>query len=625
MVRGRILEQSLWVASIVSTVLPAQALKQRHEVPEADTWDLRPLFATSADWEKDLERLRSYEGVMMQWKGHLAKGEDLLGALEKEKEIDLLAERLGQYASLKVAEDGADGSARDRALRLEFLLTRLSEEMAWFLPELMRMEDDAWGKLLGQPCLAEWRGSLERIRRQRPHILPEGEERLLTLAGPALGGADEIFSQLTNVDFRFGLVRDEDGREVELTHGTFASLLQRRSTEVRRQAWQKYYTEFEGHAFSLASTLATSVKTDVFRARARKHSSAREHALFPDRVPSSVVDNLIAVVRKNLGPLQRYHRLRKKILGLEQLRAADLQVPIVPVAEKKTSFAEAAAMVTQATAPLGQEYSATLARGLGESRWVDRYENRGKRSGAFSSGSYGNPPYILMNYREDVLADVYTLAHEAGHSMHSWMSQRAQLFQDAHYPIFLAEVASTFNEELLTHAYLEGPAKKDRTLRAYILNRQIDDIRGTLYRQVMFAEFEQKIHEAEEKGVALTLDFFRIAYRELLESYLGEVLEIEAPLELECLRIPHFYSAFYVYKYAIGLSAAMVLSQRVLQGESGAVGKVHEFLRSGGSRPPLETLRRAGVDMESPEPIESALSLFAARVEELEAILGVAS
>ena len=625
MVRGRILEQSVWVASIVSTVLPAQALKQRHEVAEADTWDLRPLFVTSADWEKNLERLRSYEGVMMKWKGHLAKGEDLLGALEKEKEIDLLVERLGQYASLKVAEDGADGSARDRALRLEFLLTRLGEEMAWFLPELMRIEDDAWGKLLGQPCLAEWKGSLERIRRQRPHILPEGEERLLALAGPALGGADETFSQLTNVDFRFGMVRDEDGREVELTHGTFASLLQRRSTEVRRQAWQKYYTEFESHAFSLASTLATSVKTDVFRARARKHSSAREHALFPDRVPGSVVDNLIAVVRKNLGPLQRYHRLRKKVLGLEQLRAADLQVPIVPVTEKKTSFAEAAAMVTQATAPLGQEYSATLAQGLGESRWVDRYENRGKRSGAFSSGSYGNPPYILMNYREDVLADVYTLAHEAGHSMHSLMSQRAQLFQDAHYPIFLAEVASTFNEELLTHAYLEGPAKKDKTLRAYILNRQIDDIRGTLYRQVMFAEFEQKIHEAEEKGVALTLDFFRIAYRELLESYLGEVLEIEPLLELECLRIPHFYSAFYVYKYAIGLSAAMTLSQRVLRGEPGAVGKVHEFLRSGGSRPPLETLRRAGVEMESPEPIESALSLFAARVEELEAILGVVS
>jgi oligoendopeptidase F len=252
---------------------------------------------------------------------------------------------------------------------------------------------------------------------------------------------------------------------------------------------------------------------------------------------------------------------------------------------------------------------------------VDRYENKGKRSGAFSSGSYRNPPYILMNYREDVLSDVYTLAHEAGHSMHSWMSHRAQTFQDAHYPIFLAEVASTLNEELLTHHLLEGTARSNRQLRAYILNRQIDDIRGTLYRQVMFAEFEQKIHEAEEKGLALTLDFFRIAYRELLESYLGEVLEIEAPLELECLRIPHFYSAFYVYKYAIGLSASIALSGRVLAGEAGAVEKVYAFLRSGGSRPPLETLRIAGVDMESSQPVEAALRLFSQRVDELESIL----
>ncbi|NBS13995.1 MAG: oligoendopeptidase F, partial [Verrucomicrobia bacterium] len=250
------------------------------------------------------------------------------------------------------------------------------------------------------------------------------------------------------------------------------------------------------------------------------------------------------------------------------------------------------------------------------------YENKGKRSGAFSSGSYQSPPYILMNYREDVLGDVYTLAHEAGHSMHTWLSHRRQRFQDAHYPIFLAEVASTLNEELLTHHFLEQVGKKDDSLRAYILNRQIDDIRGTLYRQVMFAEFEQRIHEAEEKGVALTLDFFRIAYRELLEAYLGEAMEIEAPLELECLRIPHFYSAFYVYKYAIGLSASLALSRMILGGQSGAVERVHGFLSSGGSKPPLETLKLAGVDMESPAPVEAALDLFDQRVGELETLLG---
>jgi len=605
---------------MVTTPAP-QLLPARHEVKEEDTWDLSALFAGPPAWEQSLVELRGMKGRMLPWLGKLHDPKELSKALAQERVIDLLAERLGQYASLRVAEDEGDGAARDRSLRLDHLLTELSEESSWFLPELMKIDDEAWGKMVTAPCLQEWAGKLERIRRARPHILQDGEERLMALAAPALGAPDEIFSQLTNVDFRFGKVKDENGGEVELSHGSFASLLQRQSSEVRRNAWQQYYQEFQQHAFTLSSTLASSVKGDVFRAKARRHASARDHALFPDRVPGHVYDKLIRVVRENLAPLQKYHRLRKKILRLDSLRAADLQVSLVPSVQKKTTFEEATHLVVDACRPLGVEYGKVLSEGLGRSRWVDRYENKGKRSGAFSSGSYRNPPYILMNYREDVLSDVYTLAHEAGHSMHSSMSHRAQTFQDAHYPIFLAEVASTLNEELLTHHLLEGTARTNRQLRAYILNRQIDDIRGTLYRQVMFAEFEQKIHEAEEKGLALTLDFFRIAYRELLESYLGEVLEIEAPLELECLRIPHFYSAFYVYKYAIGLSASIALSGRVLAGEAGAVEKVHAFLRSGGSRPPLETLRIAGVDMESSQPVEAALGLFSQRVDELESIL----
>ena len=606
----------------VASPAPVKKVPERSEVNPKDTWDLSPLYAMEADWEKGLEQLKGQKGRMLKWKGKLHRGEDLAAALEEEREIDLLAERLGQYAHLRVAEDGGDGAARDRSLRLEHLTTELAEETAWFLPELMKIGDPEWAELAKHPRLAEWQGKLERIRRYRSHILGEGEERLMALAGPALGGPDEIFSQLTNVDFRFGTVKDEDGSEIELSHGTFASLLQRQSVKVRRKAWQEYYTEFEQHAFSLAATLASSVKGDVFRAKARKHASARAQSLFPDRVPEKVYDNLVAAVRQNLKPLQRYHRLRKKVLGLKELKAADLQVPLVAAAKRKTKFEEAAELVTTACRPLGGEYQKILGEGLGKARWVDRYENRGKRSGAFSSGSYQNPPYILMNYREDVLSDVYTLAQEAGHSMHTWMSHRAQPNQDAHYPILLAEVASTFNEELLTHHLLEGPAKEDKMLRAYILNRQIDDIRGTMYRQVMFAEFEHRIHEAEEKGVALTLDFFRICYRELLEAYLGEAMEIEAPLELECLRIPHFYSAFYVYKYAIGISAAIALSRKVLAGDGGAVDRVHGFLKSGGSRPPLETLRTAGVDMESPAPVEAALALFERRVGELEETLG---
>ena len=594
----------------------------RSEVAVGDTWDLAPLYPDAANWERAFTECKSFKGRMPRWKGQLSQADSLAKALEDEREIDLLMGKVGQYASLRVSEDEGDGAARDRSLRLDHLQTELAEECSWFLPELMRISDEDWSVLLQQPRLKEWVGKLERIRRYRSHILGEGEERILSLVGPVLGGPDEIFSQLTNVDFRFGKLKDEDGTEIELSHGTFASLLQRRDKEVRRAAWAQYYTEFEHHASTLSVSLAASVKGDVFRAKARRHSSARAQSLFPDRVPESVYDKLVASVRANLGPLQKYHRLRKKVLHLDELRAADLQVPLVGKIQKKTTFEQAAELVTRACRPLGSEYVDVLAKGLGKDRWVDRYENKGKRSGAFSSGSYRNPPYILMNYREDVLADVYTLAHEAGHSMHSWLSHRSQPYQDSHYPIFLAEVASTFNEELLTHAFLEGDAKKDKQLRAYILNRQIDDIRGTLYRQVMFAEFEQRIHEAEEKGIALTLDFFRIAYRELLESYLGEVLHIEAPLELECLRIPHFYSAFYVYKYAIGLSASISLSNRVLSGESGAVDRVIHFLRSGGSRPPLETLRLAGVDMESSEPVENALRLFSDRVDELESILG---
>ncbi len=594
----------------------------RSEVRETDTWDLRPLYPDSKGWEQALEDCKTMRGRLLVWKGKLSDPEALAEALEVDREIDLRMERVGQYASLRVSEDEGDGAARDRSLRFDHLQTQMAEESSWFLPELMKIQDSDWIRILQHPRLKEWVGKLERIRRYRPHILEEGEERILSLAGPVLGGPDEIFSQLTNVDFRFGKVRDEDGSEVELSHGTFASLLQRRNAEVRRNAWVQYYAEFEQHACTLSAALAASVKGDVFRAKARRHSSARAQSLFPDRVPEAVYDRLVTTVRQNLAPLQKYHRLRKKVLQLHELRAADLQVPLVGQVQKKTSYEEAARLVCSACRPLGEEYVRILEHGLGSERWVDRYENKGKRSGAFSSSSYRNPPYILMNYREDVLADVYTLAHEAGHSMHSWLSHRAQPFQDSHYPIFLAEVASTFNEELLTHAYLEGPAGTDPWLRAYILNRQIDDIRGTLYRQVMFAEFEHKIHEAEERGLALTLDFFRIAYRELLESYLGEVLEIEAPLELECLRIPHFYSAFYVYKYAIGLSASIALSSRVLAQEKGAVERVHAFLRSGGSRPPLETLRLAGVDMESSEPVSEALSLFARRVDELEKTLG---
>ncbi len=387
---------------------------------------------------------------------------------------------------------------------------------------------------------------------------------------------------------------------------------------LRKRAFHQFYQEFEDHQFTLAAALSYSVKADVFRARARNHPSALAASLFRDDVPVTVYDGLIHSVRANLAPLFRYYDLRRRVLGLDELHQYDTYVPLVPEIETRVSFDEAVEKVVASLAPLGPEYTSTLAEGL-RGRWCDRYEAKGKRSGAFSSGSYGAPPYILMNYKSDVFSDVYTLAHEAGHSMHTWFAQKTQRYQDYNYPIFLAEVASTFNEELLTHHLLEQT--DDPKMRAYIINRQIDDIRGTLFRQTMFAEFEKIIHAIEESGDALTLDVFKSEYRKLLEAYFGDAVVLDPQLELECLRIPHFYSAFYVYKYATGISAAVALSERVRTGGAPAVTAYLDFLRSGGSKFPLETLQTAGVDMTTSAPIESTLRLFEQRLSELEALL----
>jgi oligoendopeptidase F len=342
-----------------------------------------------------------------------------------------------------------------------------------------------------------------------------------------------------------------------------------------------------------------------------------EAALFGDDVPVAVYDNLIATVRNNLPALHDYYDLRKQLLGLDEIHQYDTFVPLFPEVAKTVKFDEAIELVTAALEPLGDEYVAALRNGL-KSRWVDRYETKGKRSGAFSSSSYGNPPFILMNYRDDVLSDVFTLAHEAGHSMHSWLAQQHQPFQDYGYPIFLAEVASTFNEELLTH-YLLQRAEDDR-LRAYLIDRQIEDIRSVLLRQTMFAEFEKRIHTIEEAGGPLTLDIFLEQYHELLEAYFGPRFVLDEALNLECLRIPHFYSAFYVYKYATGVSAAVALAQRVLHQGAPAVQDYLGFLKSGGSRYPIETLQSAGVDMLSPGPIQETIELFKQRLKELRAL-----
>jgi oligoendopeptidase F len=587
----------------------------RSEVPFADTWDLTPLYPSDEAWEEAFKQLQADYGKISDFRGKVGESPSVLrDALEFEKDIDMRVERLGQYAALRVAEDASKDASLSQEARLDSLRVRIGEAFSFLFPEIQSIADEIFDRYLDDQILSEWVIPLRKLRRLKPHTLTANEERLLALGSSALRGHQETFSQLTNVDMRFGFVRDASGRERELTQSSFSSFLQQRDPNVRREAFHKFYTEFGDHRFTLASSLANSIRADVFHARARNYPSAIEAALFSDDVPLSVYDNLIATIRGRLLPLYRYFDLRKRVLSLEEIHHYDTYVPIVGEIQTTVEWDEAVERVIRALTPLGDEYLSVLGHGLREGRWCDRYENKGKRSGAFSYGTYKSPPYIMMNYKSDVFSDVYTLAHETGHSMHTWYSQRTQSYQNYHYPIFLAEVASTFNEILLTEHLLQTTS--DQRMRAYVINRQIDDLRGTLYRQTMFAEFEKAIHAAEEAGEALTLEGFKKIYRGLLDAYFGPDFAIDPQLELEGLRIPHFYSAFYVYKYATGISAAVALAEQVLK--TGDPERYLSFLRSGGSRFPIVTLAEVGVDMRSPAPVQAALDLFERRVGELE-------
>ena len=596
----------------------AATIPLRAEIPLADTWDLTPLFSSSSAWQEAFAALqRDYEGLV-QFRGRLGESASTLReALEFEKSLDLQIERLRGYAGLKCAEDSSDAENLGRESQLTALLTRIGEAASFIAPEIQAIDDETFAQCVADPILADWLIPLRRLRRLKPHTLSASEERLMALVRAALRGHDNTFSQLTDVDMKWGTIIDDEGQERTITQSSWMSLLLRRNSDLRRRTFQQFYAEFADHKFTLASTLAHSVKADLFQARARNYPSALESALFHDDVPVAVYDNLISSVRANFAPLFHYLELRKRVLGLDELHQYDLFVPLVPQIETRVPFEQAIETVLAALAPLGEEYRQVLGDGLRTQRWCDRYENKGKTSGAFSAGSYRYPPYLLMNYKEDVFGDVYTLAHEVGHSMHTWYAVHAQPFQTYDYPIFLAEVASTFNECLLTHHLLETTS--DPKMRAYIISREIDTLRSTVYRQTMFAEFEKLIHGMEERGEPLTLDIFRQTYRALLEAYFGDGFTIDPELDLECLRIPHFYNAFYVYKYATGLSAAVALAEQVLAG--GPIEKYLSFLRSGGSQFPIPTLQAAGVDMSEPGPVEATLRLFERRVDELEHLL----
>ncbi len=597
----------------MSTTIPT-----RSDVSPEHKWDLSDLYPSDDAWEADLERLRNLEEPVARYAGTLDQSADTLYEfLELWNQVGQLEERLGYYAMLRQSEDAGDGTNQARYSRFIQVASRVSSAGSFFSPELQQIDPDKIDAWIQEDRFSDYRITLSRILRYRQHTLSPKEERLLAMQQEANQTASRTFGALVDVDMDFGTVETPEGPRA-LSQSSFGSLLEHRDRDVRQRAFEQFYAHFDQHKNTLAALYSGSVQLDVYRSRVRSFPSAVEASLFSDDVPLAVYDNLVATVQENLPLLHRYYRLRSKVLGITDPAIWDTKVALVPEIEVNNPYEGAVETVLSSLTPLGDEYTNTLRGGL-LGRWVDRYENKGKRSGAFSAGSYFGAPYILMNYKDDSMRDMFTLTHEAGHSMHSWYSVHSNPFQHYDYTIFEAEVASTFNEQLLVHHLLqehqEGP------MRAYLISKHIDDMVGTLFRQTMFAQFERIVHQQVESGDALTVDWFRSTYRNLLKQYFGDTLVLPELLDLEGLRIPHFYRAFYVYKYATGISAAVSLSRRVLEGGVAERDAYFSFLRSGGSRFPIESLRQAGVDMAKPEPIQEAMVVFRTRLEQLEAAL----
>ncbi|MDR2758218.1 MAG: oligoendopeptidase F [Spirochaetaceae bacterium] len=591
----------------------------RSEVDRQDTWDLSSLYSQDADWKQGLEEYEKMAERIPAFQGTLGTSAESLAAyLDFVRDFNILEERLGVYAELRQTEDEGDAAARTMTGRFMMAAAKAQAAGAWAVPEIQAIPDKTIDAFLANPCLGEYSIYLKKLLRYKPYVLSDREERILALHAEGENIAADAFSVLTNVDMDFGFIDTPEGKQ-PLSHSTWSVFMANPNRDIRRRAYDAFYQCFDSHKTTLGALYAGQVKQDVIHARIRGYPSARTAALFPDKVSEAVYDNLVAVVNRNLGPLHRYYALRKRALKLDTLRHYDVYAPIIAAPVKQTSWEEAVDMISAALAPLGPEYTGILTAGL-RGRWVDRYENKGKRSGAFSSGTYTGPPYILMNYKDDSIRDVFTLAHEGGHSMHSWYSARSNPFIHYGYTIFEAEVASTFNEELLFR-YLKDQGEGDE-FRTSIINHRADDILSTLYRQTMFAEFEAHTHEMEEGGTPLTTEILREEYRKLQKKYFGPEMVLEETSDLEGLRIPHFYRAFYVYKYATGLSAALALAERVLSGGEREREDYFAFLKSGGSRFPMESLKAAGVDMSSPAPVEAACGVFHRLVEELEGVLG---
>lgn len=591
----------------------------RDQVALEDTWDLGPIYPDEAAWEADAGRLREQVATAAAHRGKLGESaQGLASAIDEAMIARLTIERLRVYANLRRDEDTSSQDANARYERSIALAIAAGEALAFFEPELLALPTERLDALVGDPAVARYAHLLDDLKRRRPHVRSIEVEEVLVQGADVARAAADAFSALDNADLDYGRVRDESGAEVTLTKARHSLLLRSRDRDVRRGAHEALSAAYLAHRYTLAALHGASVRKDAFEAKVRHYPSARQEALFGDNLPEAVYDSLIAAVRVAQPVLERFLTLRRRVLGLDALALYDLYVPLSPEPERRYGYREAVDIVLGGVGRLGDRYAADLRAGF-DGRWVDVYETENKRSGAYSSGVYGAPPVILMNWN-GTISDLFTLTHEAGHAMHSFYADAAQPYHDAGYPIFLAEIASTVNEVLLTWHLLDQTPAADAAGGLALLNRFADTFFGTVARQTMFAEFEHRTHAQVEAGEPLTLEGLSELYGELHETYYPGVAVDEA-VRVQWGRIPHFYRAFYVFQYATGLSAAVTLAGALRDEGASAQKRYLEFLSAGGSDYPLNTLRRAGVDLTSPEPVQTALAEFERVVGEMERLV----
>ncbi len=593
-----------------------KSISKREDIPAPLKWKLDQMYESDDQWEKDISEIRLLKDEVKKYAGTLGESSsNLYEGLKKSDEISRKMEHVFVYAKMRKDEDNRVSKYQSMTDKAQGVSVEVQSSLSYMVPEILSIPENRMKEfLMENQELSLYTFYLEEILRQKSHVLSKEEEKVLAQAGELAGAPKNIFGMINNADIKFPIIQDENRESVEVTKGRYVKFLESGDRRVRRDAFQALYSSYGKQKNTIASTLNYSAKKDAFYARVRKYPSALQASLDSDNVPVSVYDNLIQTVHEHLPSMYRYVDLRKKALGVDELHMYDLYTPIVKDMKMDIPYEEAKRKIKAGLSPLGKEYVDLLEKGFNNG-WIDVYENEGKTSGAYSWGSYDSPPYVLLNY-QDSINDLFTLAHEMGHSLHTYYANHHQPYPYAGYKIFVAEVASTVNEALLME-HLLGHLKEHNT-RMYLLNHYLEQFRGTLFRQTMFAEFEKITHEKVEGGEALTPELLSAIYVELNRKYYGPNIVIDEEIQLEWARIPHFYNAFYVYKYATGFSAAISLSQQILNEGAPAVQRYTDFLKKGGSDYPIELLKGAGVDMTTTKPIHQALEVFSKLLDELE-------